>query len=49
MRLIKISLMQALRNDPDITVNTELADEYDRRCAAEPVDNGFWGALADVL
>ena len=39
----KISLMQALRNDPDITVNTELADEYERRCAAEPVDNGFWG------
>ena len=39
----KISLMQALRNDPDITVNTELADEYEHRCAAEPVDNGFWG------
>ena len=39
----KISLLQALRNDPDITVNTELADEYERRCAAEPVDNGFWG------
>lgn len=39
----KISLMQALRNDPDITVNTELADEYECRCAAEPVDNGFWG------
>ena len=37
----KISLMQALKRQ--YTVNTELADEYERRCAAEPVDNGFWG------
>lgn len=39
----KVSLMQALRSDPDITLDLELADEYERRCAAEPVDNGFWG------
>lgn len=39
----KISLMQALRNDADIKINTRLADEYETLCKKNPVDNGFWG------
>lgn len=39
----KVSLADALCADKNITVNEDLAAEYKRLCAENPVDNGFWG------
>lgn len=41
----RVSLMDALENDADITINKELAEVYKKWCAREEnvPDNGYWG------
>ena len=39
----KISLMEGLRANKNITVNENLAAVYEKWCTENPVDDGFWG------
>ena len=39
----KISLMEGLRANGNITVNENLAAVYEKWCTENPVDDGFWG------
>ena len=39
----KISLMDGLRANGNITVNEHLAEIYEKWCTDNPVDDGFWG------
>ncbi len=39
----KVSLMEGIRNNGKIEVNELLAKTYEKWCAANPVDDGFWG------
>ena len=39
----KISLMEGLRANANITVNENLAAVYEKWCTENPVDDGFWG------
>ncbi len=39
----KISLMEGLKANSNITVNENLAAVYEKWCTENPVDDGFWG------
>ena len=39
----KINLIDGLRANENITVNEELAAEYEKWCVENPVSDGFWG------